>query len=75
VGPPPLKGVATTSNTCHNNKKRNLPTLPPSGKRGSRCGFLLRGSSYTPIAFGEGMLTLEGACVYRYGPVTKSKLS
>ena len=41
VGPPPPKGVTTTSNTDIQQKKRNLPTHP--GKRGSRCGFLLRG--------------------------------
>jgi hypothetical protein len=43
VGPPPPKGVAKTSNTDIQQKKRNLPTHPLSGKRGSRCGFLLRG--------------------------------
>jgi len=41
VGPSPSKGMATTSNTATQQRKRNLPTHPPSGKRGSRCGFSL----------------------------------
>ena len=43
VGPPPSKGVTTTYSTAIQQRKRNPPIHPPSGKRGSRCGFLLRG--------------------------------
>ena len=41
-GTTPPKGVATTFNTA-TTKETKPPNPPPSGKRGSRCGFLLRG--------------------------------
>ena len=85
VRPRPPKGVATTSNTRHK-KGNETSQSTPVGKAGFEVWVLTKGGLvsvhhcrlYRTVVHAHHLgryAEPSGACVYRYGPVTKSKLS